>query len=346
MGPLPFKKIIHLQIKILYYLDKIYLLVLIINIIRGGTLKLKTYFSLENRTLFQYLYYVFLIIVPLINMFLDTIDLTSLYILTAVFLGFGFSHKSKWFLFSFCSFAVVIRSLQKNGEFDDPTVIFIRLCTYLIMTFISSNVVKKYYEVRKHQEELVFALAKSLDSRDNYTANHSENVAKYALKIAQEMKLSKKQCEAIVIGGLLHDIGKIGVPEAILTKSSRLSDDEFDEIKRHPILGYETLKHISNFRKNGVLDMVLYHHERYDGKGYPYGLKGEEIPLVARIMAIADSFDAMTSKRVYRNALDLDHVIKEINNNKGTQYDPEIANVFLRMLKREKIEIIPIKKTR
>lgn len=332
--------------KIMYYLDILYLLVSITNIIRGGTLNLKAYFSIENRILFQCLYYIFLIIAPLINMFLDKIDLTSLYILTAVFLGFGFSHKSKWFLLSFCSFAVLIRSLHKNGEFDDPAVIFIRLCTYLIMTFISSSVVKKYYEVRKHQEELVLALAKSLDSRDNYTANHSENVAKYALRIAQEMKLSRKQCEAIVVGGLLHDIGKIGVPEAILTKSSRLTNDEFDEIKRHPVIGYETLKHISSFRKNGVLDMVLYHHERYDGKGYPYGLKGQEIPLVARIMAVADSFDAMTSKRIYRNTMDLEHVIKEINDNKGTQYDPEIVDMFLRMLKREEIEVIPIKKTR
>jgi putative nucleotidyltransferase with HDIG domain len=277
-------------------------------------------------------------------MFLDKIDLTSLYILTAVFLGFGFSHKSKWFLLSFCSLAVVIRSLQQDGEFDDPIAIFTRLCTYLIMTFISSNVVRKYYEVKKRQKELVLALAKSLDSRDNYTANHSKNVANYSLRIAREMKLSNRQCEAIIIGGLLHDIGKIGVPKAILTKSSRLTNDEFDEIKRHPVIGYEILKHISSFRKNGVLDMVLYHHERYDGKGYPYGLKGEEIPLVARIMSVADSFDAMTSKHVYRNALDLEHVIKEINNHKGTQYDPEIADVFLRMLKREDIEIIPIKK--
>lgn len=330
----------------MYYLDILYLLLSITNIIRGGTLNLKVYFSIENRILFQCLYYIFLIIIPIINMSLDKIDLTSLYILTSVFLGFGFSHKSNWFLLSFCSFAVVIRSIQKNGEFDDPAVIFIRLCTYLIMTFISSSVVKKYHEVRKHQEELVFALAKSLDSRDNYTANHSENVAKYALRIAQKMKLSRRQCEAIVVGGLLHDIGKIGVPEAILTKSSQLTNDEFDEIKRHPVIGYDTLKHISSFRKNGVLDMILYHHERYDGKGYPYGLKGQEIPLVARIIAVADSFDAMTSKRIYRNEIDLEHVIKEINNNKGTQYDPEIADVFLRMLEREEIEIITTKKTR
>lgn len=143
------------------------------------------------------------------------------------------------------------------------------------------------------------------------------------------MKLSEECCEVIRKGALLHDIGKIGIPEHILGKSGKLTDEEYEIIKSHPTLGHNMIKHIEHFHKNGVLDIVLYHHERYDGKGYPTGLKGDQIPLFARIVGIADTFDAMTTKRVYRDEFDIEYALNEIRKNRGTQFDPEIANVFL-----------------
>ncbi|NMD68711.1 HD-GYP domain-containing protein [Bacillus sp. DNRA2] len=206
---------------------------------------------------------------------------------------------------------------------------------YLSVTFFSYMITKQFFHIKKLKQELVTALSNSLGSRDTYTGHHSENVAKYALMIAKRIKLSKEQCDAIYIGGLLHDIGKIGVSESILKKPTRLTREEFEQIKRHPDLGFNMLKHISSVEELGVLDMVRYHHERYDGTGYPAGLKGEEIPMVARIICVADSFDAMTSTRTYRNALDLSYAKSEIFNNRGIQFDPFIADIFLEILENE-----------
>ncbi len=188
-----------------------------------------------------------------------------------------------------------------------------------------------YQKTRRDQLALIKALTNALDSRDKYTYNHSENVAKYSLELAKKMNLPKDQCDFIYTGGLLHDIGKIGIPEHILTKPGRLTKEEFAVIQQHPKIGHETLKHISHFRHTGVLSIILYHHERYDGKGYPNGLKGKEIPLYARIVAVADTFDAMTSRRTYRNELDLNYTLNEISKNKGTQFDPDIAEHFIEM---------------
>ncbi|WP_261808186.1 HD-GYP domain-containing protein [Paenibacillus sp. N3.4] len=110
-----------------------------------------------------------------------------------------------------------------------------------------------------------------------------------------------------------------------------MTSQEFEKIQQHPVIGYDMIMHISSFQKNGILDMILYHHERYDGKGYPRGLRGNEIPLAARIMAVADSFDAMTSRRAYRPLTDIHYAITEIRNNKGTQFDPEIAELFIEL---------------
>lgn len=188
-------------------------------------------------------------------------------------------------------------------------------------------------KVRKDYLELATALANALDSRDPYTRHHSENVSKYAVKIAKEMGLSADLCDVVRIGGLLHDIGKIGIPEQILKKKGKLTEEQYNIIKNHPHIGYKIINHITNFSKNGVLDIVLYHHERYDGRGYPNGLKGKDIPLLARIIAVADTFDAMTSKRVYREKLDLNSALSEIQDSKGTQLDPEIVDVFLKMMR-------------
>ena len=188
---------------------------------------------------------------------------------------------------------------------------------------------------REDKLELTTVLANALDSRDSYTLNHSENVAKYSVQIAEKLKLSKECCAIIRKGALLHDVGKIGISEHILMKNGTLTNEEYEEIKVHPTIRYNMIKHVADFHKNGILDMVLYHHERYDGKGYlPAGLKGNQIPLYARIAAVADAFDAMTTKRVYREELSLDYTLNEIQKNKGTQFDPEIVDTFLSLFER------------
>jgi HD-GYP domain-containing protein (c-di-GMP phosphodiesterase class II) len=195
---------------------------------------------------------------------------------------------------------------------------------------------------QKEQENIISfttTLSSSIDARDPYTAFHSQNVAYYSREIGKAMHFSKKDSDHLYLGGLLHDFGKIGIPEKILNKPSKLTDEEYEQIKLHPQMGYDMLKHIAYFKGNSILDMVLHHHERYDGKGYPHGLKGENIPLVARIMAVADAFDAMTSKRIYRDMKDIEYAIEQLEKGKQSQFDPEIAEVFLQLIKSKKIII-------
>jgi len=223
------------------------------------------------------------------------------------------------------------------GEIDLFTF---RWLSFFLIGIVIRLLVRSIQTERMNLVQLSSTLAESLDARDKYTSFHSRNVAYYSQEIAKHIGLSKKQCKHIYLGGLLHDIGKIGVPESILNKPTRLTHVEYEIIKKHPEIGYKMLINNYSFQKNSILDMVLYHHERFDGKGYPRGLAGERIPLVARIMAVADTFDAMTSRRVYRSNLDLEYTLKEIENNKGTQFDPNVVNTFLRLIEEGNIKIL------
>ena len=158
--------------------------------------------------------------------------------------------------------------------------------------------------------------------------------------IGEKLGLSEEQIKLLKIGGLFHDIGKIGIPDRILLKTEKLTDDEYSEIKNHPAIGTHILGSAVIFKE--IIPIVKHHHEKFDGKGYPSGLKGEEIPYLARIAAIADTFDAMTSRRSYRDALDLQIVKDEIEKCKGTQFDPKLADVFLDILNNDfdKIKVI------
>lgn len=184
------------------------------------------------------------------------------------------------------------------------------------------------------------SLASTIEAKDRYTRGHTERVTKYSLAIAKELlgqgrnEVTKDFLENLYIASLLHDIGKIGVPENILTKETGLTDAEFQEIKLHPVRGAEILKNLPEFEE--CLKGVKYHHERYDGKGYPEGLKGEEIPLIAAIVAVADSYDAMTSDRTYRKAFSKEVAMQEIVKNAGVQFHPIIARVFAETLKKGK----------
>lgn len=284
---------------------------------------------------------ILLLIVTFYYVHLYEDQLYLLFILSVIFLGIGYYNKSATFLFSVTTVIVFCRFITEP-EFSSLTSFFILDVCYLIILFISVSLMKSNQKLKKDDLETILALTKALDSRDTYTSNHSQNVAFYGREIARKMKLPKHKIESVYKGGLLHDIGKIGIPENILLKPGKLSSEEFTIIKKHPVIGYEMIKHITDYHKNGIHDIVLYHHERYDGNGYPNGLKGEEIPLVARIMAIADSFDAMTSKRVYRQEIDLETTLREIQKSKGSQFDPEITDVFLSLFEDEekKMEII------
>lgn len=173
------------------------------------------------------------------------------------------------------------------------------------------------------------ALTASIDAKDRYTCGHSQRVAHLSHELALAAGMTREQADRVRIAGLVHDVGKIGVPEAVLCKAGKLSDDEFAAIKKHPEIGHRILRDIPHM--DDVLPGVLHHHERYDGRGYPHGLKGDDIPLVGRIIAIADTFDAMSSTRSYRSAMPRPTVLAELQRSAGTQLDPALVPLFIRL---------------
>lgn len=196
-------------------------------------------------------------------------------------------------------------------------------------------------ELEKERLASIEIIRRTVDAKDTYTRGHSDRVSEYSVLIGEKLGLSKEELQVLKIGGLFHDIGKIGIPDKILLKDGKLTDEEYDEIKKHPSIGAHILENSTIFEN--VIPIVLHHHERIDGFGYPEKLKGEDIPLMARIVAVADTFDAMTSKRTYRNSLSLDIVKAEFERCKGSQFDPKIAETFLALLNNEYEKIEKIK---
>ncbi len=176
---------------------------------------------------------------------------------------------------------------------------------------------------------LLHSLTSAVDAKDAYTCGHSERVAVLARQLTLEAGMSEAFAERIYMTGLLHDVGKIGVPESVLQKTGRLTPEEFEQMKKHPQIGARILSDIKQI--SDVIPGVLHHHERYGGQGYPYGLVGEDIPLMGRIICLADCFDAMTSNRTYRKALPLEVALTEIRRCSGTQFDPALTEAFLRI---------------
>ncbi len=208
-------------------------------------------------------------------------------------------------------------------------------------TEMEKEVEKKTEELREQQKNVkelflqtVTALSEAVEAKDRYTSGHSKRVAEYAWMISARMGKSKEEQEEIYQAGLLHDVGKIRIPEGIINKTGKLTDEEFSIIKIHPVTGFQILRGISN--NSMIANAAKYHHERYDGKGYPNGLVGEKIPEVARILGVADSYDAMTSNRSYRRALSQEVVRGEIEKGKGTQFDPEVAEIMLQLMDEDK----------
>ena len=223
---------------------------------------------------------------------------------------------------------------EKSDKFDQLLL--------LIESGIKS--IKQMQEIKRINDELeetnekleqaylesVQTLRYTVEAKDTYTRGHSDRVSEFSVLIGKKLGLPEEQLKILRIGGLFHDIGKIGIPDSILQKETKLTDDEYSEIKNHPSIGAHILGAASIFKD--IIPIVKHHHERYDGKGYPSGLAGENIPYLARITAVADTFDAMTSKRSYRDALDLQYVKDEFERCKGTQFDPQIAEVFINIL--------------
>ena len=195
---------------------------------------------------------------------------------------------------------------------------------------LHKEVAKKTAQLESLSLHVVHTLAKTIDAKDAYTNGHSERVASYSREIARRYGYDEDMQEEVYVMGLLHDVGKIGVPDTVINKPGRLTDEEYDMIKTHPAVGAEILATVSEMP--ALVTGARWHHERYDGKGYPDGLKGEEIPEEARIIAVADAYDAMTSHRSYRDIIPKDHVKSEIEKGMGTQFDEKFARIMLEMI--------------
>ena len=192
---------------------------------------------------------------------------------------------------------------------------------------INEQLHDKNQELERAYLDTIGILRQTVEAKDPYTRGHSDRVSEYSVLIGKKLGLDENTLHILKIGGLFHDIGKIGIPDSILLKESKLSDEEYSQIKNHPMIGVHMLGDAAIF--TDILPIVKHHHERYDGRGYPSQLVGDDIPYVARIAAVADTFDDMTSKRSYRNSLPIDVVRAEIERCSGTQFDPNIAKVFL-----------------
>ena len=231
--------------------------------------------------------------------------------------------------------------------FERTSVRIIILCIFIALAYLC---IKSYFKhktkllVKQKQDykniilQSIMAMANAIDAKDSYTHGHSRRVALYSVKIAEKLGLSSEEIDNLYYTALLHDIGKIGIPDNILNKPDRLTNDEYTYIKQHTSIGGEILKDITLI--NGISDGAKYHHERYDGKGYNECLAGEEIPLIARIICVADTYDAMNSNRAYRKALSKDIIIAELKACSGKQIDPLIANIMINLIKSGEINDI------
>ncbi|MEN2998584.1 MAG: HD domain-containing phosphohydrolase [Brevinematia bacterium] len=217
-----------------------------------------------------------------------------------------------------------VNKLRETNFTEEDLELLETIADILGISLINSILHQK---INKISTDIIKALITALEARDEYTKGHSYRVQIFSVKIARALGLPSKKIKKVELSSILHDIGKIGIPDNILRKPGKLSEEEYETIKKHPIIGYNILSSVEGLED--ILDGIKYHHEKFDGTGYPEGLKGKDIPLIARIIAVADTLDAMTSDRPYRKALPLEIALEEIKKVKGTQLDPEIVETFL-----------------
>ena len=230
------------------------------------------------------------------------------------------------------------RTAVFNGSFLCIGLVFL-----LMMAVISairdymhmeSNIAEMQRKNRNLTYQLMETLVHTIEAKDEYTKGHSTRVAEYSRLLAEKMGMSEEECSSLYFMASLHDIGKIGIADSIINKPGKLTEEEYSVIKTHPEVGFNILRNMSEIKD--IEYGARWHHERYDGKGYPDGLSGEEIPVYARIIAVADVYDAMTSNRSYRKVLPQEEVKKEIERVKGTQLDPEIAGYMIELIDSDK----------
>lgn len=209
------------------------------------------------------------------------------------------------------------------------------------ITEINDDLEKANQDLEKAHFEVIQMIRATVEAKDSYTRGHSDRVAAYSVLLGKKLNLNEEELEILRIGGLFHDVGKVGIPDTILMKNGKLTDEEYEAIKKHTQIGVDILEKTDMFKD--IIPIVKHHHERFDGSGYPEGLSGNNIPYIARIAAIADSFDAMSSRRIYRDSLPLNVVHDEIQKNLGTQFDPELGAMFLDIIDNEYDKIQEIK---
>jgi HD-GYP domain-containing protein (c-di-GMP phosphodiesterase class II) len=221
--------------------------------------------------------------------------------------------------------------MKKNNVFELPS-----LSTALSLLGMAAQVEDLKTENKKISEQAARTILRALDAKDHYTFGHSMRVAYFSLVTGTEAGLSSEEMYELELSAIFHDIGKIGTPDLVLNKPSRLSEEEFLIMKQHPEKSFEILQDFPHFEK--IAQNARFHHERFDGKGYPLGLKGEDIPVAARIILIADTFDAMTSTRPYRKGLPYEVAFDELIQFSGTQFDPNLVKLFIEGMRKEALK--------
>jgi polar amino acid transport system substrate-binding protein len=225
---------------------------------------------------------------------------------------------------------ICLERFDERG-FSPNSIKVLKFYTKIISDFYSQKIIQ--YKQAKLYDEIIAALVSAIEIKDKYTMGHALRVKKFSCAIAEELQLSESYIRDISTAALLHDIGKIGIKEDILNKPGKLSKDEFDNVKLHTTYGKSILENISEF--SSISDFAFTHHENYDGTGYPLGLKGNEIPLGAQIIQVADAFDAMTSERAYRKAFSTNQALEIIEKEMGKQFSPEICKIAIKLFKLE-----------
>lgn len=233
------------------------------------------------------------------------------------------------------------KNINQGTEFTVFLILMVVWAFFVIYISVFLFVTKASEKELLHKEEMLEEsldlISHFVDAKDTYTQGHSARVANYTLLLAQKLGMSERESKYAYYAGVLHDIGKCYVPDEVLKKPGKLTDEEFAIIKSHTTYGEKMLRGIKSIP--GIMDGAYYHHEKYNGKGYPTGRKGEEIPFIARIICVADSFDAMNSSRCYRKNLTKEYILNEISSNKGTQFDPDVAEAMLLLIKEGKITV-------
>ncbi len=229
----------------------------------------------------------------------------------------------------------VLQAINREGNQEFRELDLRLLETLAHQVAIAIDNAKLYQDLKNSFYETIAALASAIDMKDRYTGGHTKRVAYFSEMIARYMGCTKEEVEEVKLGAILHDIGKIGVEDLVLKKNAPLEKAEWEIMKEHPEHGYKILAHVKGLKK--ITDGMRFHHERPDGFGYPLGLKGEEIPLIARIISVADTFDAMTSNRPYRKGLDYDTAFEEIVRQRGTQFDEKVVDAFIEAFKMERM---------